>query len=159
MNLLSLFGWLAVLITAVGSYRLTTYLYRRDPLYSMLTGAALALLLIVFFEAVLLATGVLTVLLPIWYVLDDQALQLTIPHPNFDGWRDRPSGVAAWGRRRGEEVREWIARVNMDWLPIVDTDDEPAIQCPRCARPINHGDRFCPSCGLGIRWQTGGDQG
>lgn len=159
MNFLPLLGWLAVLMTAVGSYRLTTYLYRRDPLYATLTGGALTLLFVAFFESVLLATGVLAILLPAWYVLNDGEFQFALPRPGIGGRGEHANRVAARARRAVTDARERIRGANADWLPIAGADGNQTIDCPHCGQIVEHGDQYCNHCGLGFQWHTGGGQG
>lgn len=158
MDLLPLLGWLAALMTAVGSYRLTTYLHRQDPLYAVVTGGALALLFIAFFEAILLATGLLTILLPVLYVLTDGEWQLTVPRPDRGAVEQHTERAAAWVRRQIVDGRDRLQRVNGDRRPPGENNGERALGCPRCGNRVNHGDRFCHGCGLTFRWQTRGDR-
>jgi hypothetical protein len=134
--------WLAVLLTVVGAFRLTTYLYRRDPLYAYITSATISFLFLTFFQMILLSVGILTLLLPVWYY--------------FRG--DGEQGLREDFRQRVAAGRQWFNQLvdNLDFLPNRDGQGNNVGICPACRRVFRHPGENCPDCGVELVNDLGG---
>lgn len=154
MTAIGLLSWCAVLLTVVGSYRLTTYFYRRDPLYAGVAAAAMTLCVVAFFSSVLLITGLVVLLLPVYLLAtretdDDGRRDDYVIEVGDGGGQDYVGGAIRRGRNLGGQVRDGVADVVASGRALV-ASEEGAPQCPLCDERLDTAVRRCPNCGLSL---------
>lgn len=155
MTAIELLSWCAVLLTAVGSYRLTTYFYRRDPLYAGLAAAAVTLCVVAFFSSVLLFTGLAVLLLPVYLLVmremdhngqrDDYVIEV-----GGAGGQNYVGEAIRWGRNLGAQVRDSVADLVASSRALV-ASEEDVPQCPLCDERLDTAVGRCQNCGLSLK--------
>ncbi len=157
MTAVGLLSWCAVLLTAVGSYRLTTYFYRRDPLYAGLAAAALTLSVVAFFSSVLLVTGLAVLLLPVYLLMtrgmnhERQDADYVVEAGN-GGRQDYLGGAINRGQNLAGQAHDGVTNLIASGRSLV-TSEEEGPQCPLCDQRLDTAAGRCPNCGLSL--QTG----
>lgn len=127
-ELVTLLGTASIVLTFSGSYRFTKFFFPDDPLYAGLLASSSTLVYMMFFQYVLLAVGIATLLVPIGLWVRTDRLPM-------------PSAAQLVGDR-GQDVA------------IAETTDGPGRlnaypQCPNpsCNEPYHPSAEYCRHCG------------
>lgn len=113
----------SVLLTFIGTYRFTSYFFPGDSVLALLISSMTALIYISLFSVITLVLGVLTITLPVWYLLARTNLL------NIDALRQTET-YKSLSQKDGSNKKGSNKRV-----------------CPDCGKEQAANQQYCISCG------------
>lgn len=148
-NPVAVMVWLAVILTVIGTFRLTTYFFRRDPLYAVVTAVTVSFLFVTLFEAIVTAVGIVALAAPVWVGLRRHGDRLLAALPNApDGGLIDEDGILPDGGGAGPAQQ-----------PAEHGQQEGGLaMCPACNRVFRGPQDGCPHCGAALVNDIGGDR-